>query len=48
MASIRIIIISKGERTKTLFHFASRERGKGREYDEILHFIQKINAVNCE
>jgi len=41
-------IIPDGERNSTLFRFASRERGKGREYHEILHFIQKLNDINCQ
>ena len=40
--------IPDGERNRTLFRFASRERGKGREFSDVLNFIQKINSANCQ
>jgi hypothetical protein len=41
-------IISDGERNGTLFRIASRERGKGKDYNGILNVIKMINAVNCQ
>lgn len=41
-------IIPDGERNATLFRIASRERGRGKEHDEILNVIKMINAVNCQ
>jgi hypothetical protein len=41
-------IIPDGERNDTLFRIASRERGRGRDYDEISRIIKSINAANCK
>ena len=40
-------VIHKGARNETLFRFASRERGRGADYHQILDFIEKVNDAHC-
>jgi hypothetical protein len=40
--------IPDGTRGDVLYRIACRERGRGKNYFEILEVLEKINAVNCE
>lgn len=42
------IIIQIGYRNDTLFRAASRERGRGKEFDQILTIIEEINEMCCK
>jgi hypothetical protein len=41
-------VIPDGRRNTSLFKFASRERGKGADYDHILDVISTLNETYCE
>ncbi len=41
-------VIPESRRNTTLFKFASRERGKGADYDHILDVISTLNETYCE
>lgn len=41
-------VIADGLRNRTIYCLAARMRSKGKEYYEILNFIEKINEVNCQ
>lgn len=41
-------VIPEGTRGDTVFRIAASERGKGKDYYEIFHYLNEVNAVHCQ